>query len=141
MILSNVVIIFAFMEEIKRGGKRAGAGRKPLLNKKKQITLYVENGKILSFGGEDKMKSHLYGVIDGYKKDVPKIETHPAFSEIVKQSTATPEIVKQTQKEKTVAEWIKEKQELETPEQFEVFCDELAASSLSTRQKKMVELA
>ena len=51
------------------------------------------------------------------------------------------EVVKQTQKDKTVQEWINEKRELETPEQFEAFCEALAASTLSTKQKKMVELA
>ena len=60
--------------ESKKGGKRLGAGRKPVLNKKKQVTLYVENNKILPFGGEDKMKDHLYGVIDGFGQPVQAIQ-------------------------------------------------------------------
>lgn len=55
------------MEEKKQvGGKRKGAGRKPVLSKKKQISLYVEGNKILRFGGDEKMKTHLYGVIDTF---------------------------------------------------------------------------
>lgn len=52
--------------EKKIGGKRKGAGRKPVLNKKKQISLYVEGGKVLKFGNEEKMKQHLYKLIDEY---------------------------------------------------------------------------
>lgn len=55
------------MEQKKQlGGKRKGAGRKPVLSKKKQISLYVEGAKIIKFGGEEKMKEHLYLVIDKY---------------------------------------------------------------------------
>lgn len=54
------------MEEKKQGGKRRGAGRKPVQNKKKQISLYVEGGKILKFGNEEKMKTHLYNLIDEF---------------------------------------------------------------------------
>jgi hypothetical protein len=56
------------MEQKKKGGIRLGAGRKPVLHKKKQISLYVENFKILPFGSEDKMKAHLYGIIESFVK-------------------------------------------------------------------------
>ncbi len=59
------------MEESKRGGKRRGAGRKPIANKKKQISLYVENNAIFPFGNEEKMKEKLYGFIADYSK--PKV--------------------------------------------------------------------
>ena len=52
--------------EKKIGGKRKGAGRKPVLNKKKQVSLYIESGKILKFGNEEKMKMQLYKFIDQY---------------------------------------------------------------------------
>jgi hypothetical protein len=54
------------MEEKKQGGKRRGAGRKPVQNKKVQISLYVEGGKIFKFGNEEKMKTYLYSVIDEF---------------------------------------------------------------------------
>lgn len=53
-------------QKSKQGGVRKGAGRKPVLSKKKQVSLYVEGGKILNFGSEDKMKSALYLFIDKY---------------------------------------------------------------------------
>ena len=54
------------MEEKKQGGKRRGAGRKPVQSKKKQISLYVEGGKILRFGNEEKLKEKVYGFIDSF---------------------------------------------------------------------------
>ena len=55
------------MENKKQlGGKRKGAGRKPVLNKKKQISLYVEGNKVIKFGSEEKMKEHLYTIIDNF---------------------------------------------------------------------------
>lgn len=53
------------------GGKRRGAGRKPVLHKKKQVSLYVEVDKMIKFGGEDKMKEKLYSFINGELKEVP----------------------------------------------------------------------
>jgi hypothetical protein len=57
------------MEEKKQGGKRKGAGRKPVLHKKKQISLYVEGGKILKFGNVEKYKEFLYKKTDEYGND------------------------------------------------------------------------
>jgi len=64
------------MENKKQiGGKRRGAGRKPVLSKKKQISLYVEGIKILKFGSEEKLKDKLYDFINGelieYKEATP----------------------------------------------------------------------
>lgn len=69
------------MENKKQlGGKRRGAGRKPVLSKKKQISLYVEGVKIIKFGNEEKMKQHLYEVIDGFGNEELKIT--PPLSEL-----------------------------------------------------------
>lgn len=57
------------MEEKKQGGKRKGAGRKPILHKKKQVSLYVEGGKILKFGNVEKYKEFLYKKTDEYGND------------------------------------------------------------------------
>lgn len=57
------------MEEKAHGGKRLGAGRKPISNKKKQITLYVETKLIFPFVTEEKMKEKLYDFIVNYDKD------------------------------------------------------------------------
>lgn len=74
------------MEEKKQGGKRRGAGRKPVLHKKKQISLYVEGSKIAKFGNEEKMKEHLYGVIDkfgvepNYENPISELKDFPSYS-------------------------------------------------------------
>lgn len=49
-----------------KGGKRQGAGRKPIPEpeRKKAIILYVQNKKIVQHGGEDKLKRKLTNVID-----------------------------------------------------------------------------
>lgn len=54
------------MEAQFRGGKRKGAGRKPLKNPKKQVSLYIENNKFYKFGGEEKMKEKIYEFVDEY---------------------------------------------------------------------------
>ena len=48
------------MENKKQiGGKRRGAGRKPVLSKKKQISLYVEGAKVVKFGNDENPVSEL----------------------------------------------------------------------------------
>ena len=69
------------MENKKQlGGKRKGAGRKPVLNKKKQISLYVEGNKVIKFGSEEKMKEHLYSIIETFGNEpisfVPQTEVN-----------------------------------------------------------------
>lgn len=54
------------MEEIKRGGKRTGAGRKPHVNPKRTISLYVDIKSIARFGDADSLKNKLYEFISGY---------------------------------------------------------------------------
>lgn len=54
------------MEETKRGGKRTGAGRKPLVNPKRTISLYVDIKSIARFGDADSLKNKLYEFISGY---------------------------------------------------------------------------
>jgi hypothetical protein len=46
-----------------RGGKREGSGRKPLLDKKQTITIYVETSKVDEFGGKENLKRELYKYI------------------------------------------------------------------------------
>ena len=58
-------------EKKKQGGKRRGAGRKPVMSKKKQYSFYIEGSMVLQFGSEDKFKKavtdFIYG--DGVEKD------------------------------------------------------------------------
>ena len=61
------------MEVIKRGGKRLGAGRKPVADKKILIALYVKGGHVFKFGGENKIKENLYDYIENFnpEKSIP----------------------------------------------------------------------
>jgi hypothetical protein len=60
------------MDEIKKGGKRNGAGRKPLDVKKKAVTIYVPENKILLIGGEGKLKDWLNDSVDIKIQDLTK---------------------------------------------------------------------
>ncbi|MEO7044701.1 MAG: hypothetical protein ABI091_05290 [Ferruginibacter sp.] len=70
--------------EIKKGGKRLGAGRKPFGKKKDPITAYVEKEVILEFGDKDKARDFIYVAFENRDKikeclslkeyDVPKTE-------------------------------------------------------------------
>lgn len=62
------------MEQSKKGGKRNGAGRKPVDNPKEQVTLYVPKKSIWLFGNKDKLKTALYDFIDTKHEDEPKAE-------------------------------------------------------------------
>lgn len=75
------------MEEKKQGGKRLGAGRKPLADRKIPVTLYVENKKIFSFGNEQKLKDAVYGFIDGKVRVVETVhfpDTSNSFQDLTK---------------------------------------------------------
>lgn len=74
------------MEEKKQGGKRLGAGRKPIADKKIPVTLYVENKKIFTFGSEQKLKDAVYSWIDG------KIIEHARVAQIKDLTQPTNEI-------------------------------------------------
>jgi len=45
------------------GGKRKGAGRKPIADKKQTIVIYVETSKVNNAGGIDELKNEIYRVI------------------------------------------------------------------------------
>jgi len=48
---------------MKRGGKRSNAGRKPVLDKKIQISIYIERTIIDKFGGPQAIKKELTNFI------------------------------------------------------------------------------
>lgn len=52
-----------------KGGKRKGAGRKPVKDKKQVVTLYVRKSKIRHNGGEETLKKKLYKTIDDTDQD------------------------------------------------------------------------
>jgi hypothetical protein len=46
------------------GGKRKNAGRKPVLDKKVQVSFYIEASKIEKFGGLEEFKAKIIAHID-----------------------------------------------------------------------------
>lgn len=69
-------------------------------------------------------------------KEVPPLSDKSELKEMV-----TP-VNKPVFKPKTVEEWIKEKREIELPEQYEAFIDRLNAdTTLSTKQKSLIKYA
>lgn len=55
---------------MKRGGKRKGAGRKPIADKKQTIVVYVETSKVYNAGGIDELKKEIYRIVDNRFKTV-----------------------------------------------------------------------
>jgi hypothetical protein len=64
-------------EKSIKGGKRLGAGRKPVSNPKKQVSLYIEPNKFYKFGGEEKMKVRLYEFIESYSNEIVETVEQP----------------------------------------------------------------
>jgi hypothetical protein len=62
--------IFDPMKETKKGGKRAGAGRKPVDNPKVQVTIYVEQAHVNNFGGIARLKEALCVFVAAKRSDV-----------------------------------------------------------------------
>ncbi len=75
------------MENKKQlGGKRKGAGRKPVLSKKKQYSFYIEGSMVMQFGSEEKFKKAVidfiygYGVEKDYSNPVSELKNLPNYS-------------------------------------------------------------
>lgn len=86
-----------FMENKKQiGGKRRGAGRKPVLSKKKQFSFYIEGAQVVKFGNEEKFKKIVtdfiygYGIEKDYSNPVSELQNLPNYSvHDIKQPLAT----------------------------------------------------
>ena len=75
------------MENKKQlGGKRKGAGRKPVLSKKKQYSFYIEGSMVMQFGSEEKFKKAVldfiygYGVEKDYSNPISELRKLPQYS-------------------------------------------------------------
>jgi len=88
------------MEQKKQGGKRLGAGRKPIGDKKTPYTFYVENKKVFPFGGEEKFKQAVYEFIDGKSKIVETVH-FPDTSNVFQDLTKTNVEIKPVEQPKT----------------------------------------
>lgn len=142
------------MEEKKQGGKRRGAGRKPVLNKKKQISLYVEGHKVVRFGSEDKMKAHLYTIIDefGQAGNVGSMSiqdlTQPTgqikpITDTKPQSNVVMSVWEEKPKlslKRTPAHWVDLRRECLTADDFAKWLEDLENDTfLTTREKAQIK--
>ncbi len=140
-------------EETKRGGQRKGAGRKPLDNPKKPITVYLEKNKIMVMGGDEKLKLKLVKFVDNETKmpEVIAIQdlTRPTseikpITDVKPQSYVVMTVLPQmpVKPPKTLAQYIQAKRECELPEQYEELLAGVEADPyLSQKQKTMFKLA
>lgn len=127
------------MEENKRGGKRLGAGRKPLANKKKLIPLYIEENKIWPFGSEEKMKEKLYDFVSDFKdltKPTNEIKpfTQPKTNYQVNVEPK-PEMIPMGSFEVLKAKILK----TETVKQIEAVMKEIKVALMPNKQKQALE--
>lgn len=135
------------MEEKKKGGKRLGAGRKPVLHKKKQVSLYIEPVKFLPFGSEDKMKQHLYSFIDSFSKEEPKIEYSKATPESYNgkkvELTNDEQLIFSKPKialKRTPAHWVELRRECADADEYAQWLDNLENDPyLTAKEKKEIK--
>lgn len=139
-------------QQTNRGGKRKGAGRKPVLSKKKQISLYVEGSKILKFGNEEKYKDFLYRKTDEFgneelNTEINYLPTSPTAYDAAKVSRVTHDEPAMWQEAKpvtfkSVTEWVQEKRQIEDEDEFIVWEKKLDADTLLTdKQKKLIKIS
>lgn len=75
------------MEENKRGGKRLGAGRKPLpiTEKKVVLSLYPTNSDLYKFGDKKKMAEEILKFIANYgKEDTGDLKVYSNFQDLTR---------------------------------------------------------
>lgn len=145
------------MEQKKQlGGKRRGAGRKPVLSKKKQFSFYVEGSQVIRFGSEEKFKKAVTDFIYGFGKEVnyenpvSELNSLPNYSvqniNLPLATSPTPVTytgpVKPQTDLKSVAQWVQEKRELVDEEDFIAWEQKLDADTLLTdKQKKLIKIS
>ena len=128
------------MEQNNRGGKRDGAGRKPIDNPKETVSLFVEKKTIWLFGNKEKLKERLYGSIKTMVQDLnkPTNEIKPFEQHQTNYVASVP-----TQKEAVIIGSIEAyKQEIlatTNKEEIEMVMSKIQAASLNSRVKQTLE--
>lgn len=123
------------MEEKRtRGGKRNGAGRKPIDNPKKQFTFYFKKEVAYKFGGEEKMKEKVNQFVEKYGEEQPKVYDAP------KRTYPTHDEPNQCQEPKDYNYYYNQIKNLEGQEECTDFIYSVKADqNLAGWQKKMLE--
>jgi hypothetical protein len=140
----------SLMTEIKQGGKREGAGRKPLPLSQKKIVLnlYPTNADLYKFGNKKKMCEEILKFISGYGEQTNIQDLNKATNEIkpfkqpetnyqlnVPRETIRPQTVS-----KSFEQYKQAKRECELPEQWDELEAEIDADPfLSQKQKHLLK--
>lgn len=138
------------MEEKKQGGKRVGAGRKPLpiMQKKEALTIFPSKGDFVKFGDKKKMAATLMEFIANYKSEPEKVTVQPitAVSEAsnfkpVEDAPLSFEALNQQVQPvqsglKTFEQWQSEKRACETEEEWTKIRDGIKTAPNLTRKQK-----
>lgn len=131
------------MENQKKiGGKRKGAGRKPVLSKKNQYSFYIEGSQVMKFGGEDKFKKIVTDFIYSYgaEKDTQVFyENKPTLENI---STLVPhkEPIKKIAIKRTPAHWVELRRACEGVDDYAKWLEDLESDTfLTTREKSQIK--
>lgn len=138
------------MEEKKKGGKRLGAGRKPLptMQKRTALTVFPKNEDLVFFGDKKKMAEKVIEFISSYGRnavqpntaipEAPKVQVVQdaplSFDALKSQTNAVPQ-----NGLKTFEQWQLAKRECETDEDWEkIKAGIKAAPNLSIKQKDLL---
>lgn len=143
------------MEEKKQGGKRIGAGRKPLpiTEKKTSLTIYPPNKDLYKFGDKKKMAEEILKFIAGYGKEQGLV-VKSGFQDLTKPTheikafeqpksnyeiNTTKLILSEPKPPKSFEQYKREKRECENEEQWEALKAEIEADPyLSGKQKDLL---
>jgi len=79
------------MKEKIKGGQRKGAGRKPSVDPKQPVTIFVETSKINKFGGKEVIQLLCYNAIDAENHE-PEKKFPPSDQEIKQKAQERPKI-------------------------------------------------
>lgn len=130
------------MELKKHGGKRRGAGRKSVIDKKQQVVLYVPGKDVLKFGSPDKLKDRLKDFIDSFE-NVGKIEFTKTTDASFDSKRIHPVNDEPLQFEKpkiaikrTPAHWVELRRECENADDYASWLEKLEADQFLTAREK-----
>jgi hypothetical protein len=138
--------MFAVMEQKNHGGKRRGAGRKSVIDKKQQVVLYVPGKDVLKFGSPDKLKDNLKKFIDEFGGD-SKINYQPTTEASYDGKKFTPVDDEPLKFEKpkialkrTPAHWVELRRECSDADEYAQWLQNLENDPhLTAREKKEIK--
>lgn len=133
------------MEEKKKGGKRLGAGRKPLptMQKRTALTVFPKNEDLVFFGDKKKMAEKVIEFISSYGRNA--VQPNTAIPEapkvqVVQDAPLSFDALKsQITQPQSRGEWYDKIDAAQTLEQLEMVGRQIAGSGMDWRQKNALK--